>query len=73
MRRVRRTLCHKAMGVFCTAGVLFQVGSCDFGEITTTTTLDGRELVLTLVRSAVLTPIDQLITAAVNELFDFDD
>lgn len=73
MRRLERTMRHKVVGMLCTAGVVFQVGSCDFGEITTTTTLNGRELVITLVRSAILTPIDQFITVAVNELFNFDE
>ena len=48
--------------------------SCNLNDITTTTTvtLDGREVIISLVRQAILTPIDQYITEAVNELFDDD-
>lgn len=54
-------------------GSLGQLGGCNFGQITTTTTLDGRELIISLFRAAVLTPIDQLITDTVNEVFGEDE
>ena len=73
MKRPKWNVWHKRAGLFCTAGVVFQVGSCNFSEITTTTTLDGREVIITLVRNAILTPIDLWITAAVNEMFDAND
>ncbi len=56
-----------------TAGVLFQLGGCDLGQITTTVTLDARELLISVVRGAVLTPIDQLITDRINAAFARDD
>lgn len=54
---------------FLTGGFLMQLGSCNFGNISTSVTLDGRELIVTLFRAAILTPIDQFITESVNELF----
>ena len=56
-----------------TAGVRFQLGGCDLGQITTTVTLDARELLISVVRGAVLTPIDQLITDRINAAFARDD
>jgi len=61
-----------AMGTTC----IFSLGGCELDEFTTTTTttLDGREIVLYLVRSAILTPIDDAITNAVDAFFDqFED
>jgi hypothetical protein len=57
-----------AVGATC----VFSMGGCDLGEFTatTTTTLDGREVVTYLVRSAILTPIDDFITNAVDAFFD---
>ncbi len=55
------------------AGTVFQFGGCDIGSVTTTTTFDGREAIIQLVRGALLTPIDAAITAVVNEVFDNDD
>ena len=57
-----------AMGTTC----IFSLGGCELDEFTTTTTttLDGREIVLYLVRSAILTPIDDAITNAVDAFFD---
>lgn len=51
------------------ASALFQFGGCSFGEITTTTTVDGRELLISLVRGAILTPLDQALTQAINDAF----
>ena len=70
----KRILRRRALSTLCAAGIVCQLGSCNFNEITTTTTmtLDGREVIISLVRQAILTPIDQYITDAVNELFDDD-
>ena len=56
-----------------TFGTLFQFGGCQLGEVTATTTLDGREVIINLIRSAVLTPLDAYITAQVNNLFDDEE
>lgn len=57
------------------AGSLCQLGNCDFGEITTTstTTIDGRELLISLVRGAIITPLDQWVTDTVNDTFGPDN
>lgn len=48
------------------------LGACNLGEITTTSTvtLDGREVIVSIVRSAVITPIDEFITGRINAFFD---
>ena len=48
----------------------FPWGGCQIDQITTTTTLDGREVMISLIRGAVLSPIDAWITQGVNDLFD---
>ena len=66
----KRVFVASAVGTTC----VFSMGGCDLGEFTatttTTTTLDGREIVAYLVRSALLTPIDNAITNGVNAFFD---
>ncbi len=61
------------MGAVCSAGMLFQFGGCDVGSITTSVTLDGRSLLISLVRGAVLMPIDTLVTDAINNAFSNDN
>ena len=70
----KRILRRRALKALCATGIVCQLGSCNLNDITTTTTmtLDGREVIISLVRQAILTPIDQYITEAVNELFDDD-
>lgn len=53
-------------------GTMFQFGGCQLDQITTTTTLDGREVLIQLLRGAILNPIDAFITDRVNNLFDND-
>lgn len=60
----------KAVGLICGLGTMCQFGGCDIGTITTTTTLDGRDAIIQLVRSIILAPIDALITDAINDAFD---
>jgi len=59
----------RAAGWAVSVGVLFQFGGCDIGTITTTTTLDGRDAIIQLVRGIILTPLDALITSAVTDAF----
>jgi hypothetical protein len=68
MRRSRKCLI-----TVLTFGVLGQFGGCDLGTITTTTTLDGREVIISLVRSALINPLDAFITDRVNDLFTDED
>ena len=55
------------------ASAVFQFSGCSFGEITTTTTVDGRELLISLIRGAVIAPLDQAITEAINDAFGDED
>ena len=55
-----------AVGAF----LLIPFGSCSLGEITTTTTttLDGEAVLISLLRSLIVTPIDQALTAGIEQL-----
>jgi hypothetical protein len=60
------------MGTTC----MFSLGGCELDDFTTTTTttLDGRDVVTYLVRAAILTPIDDFLTNAIDAFFDqFED
>jgi len=70
MRWLVAKLRYRTLGALGAGALLFQLGGCDFGQITTTTTLDGRELVISLIRGAILNPIDAYITETVNNAFD---
>jgi len=50
-------------------GTAFQLGGCNFGEITVTQTVNGADLVASLVRGAILDPIDAYVTDAINQVF----
>ena len=56
----------------CAIGIVCQFGGCDIGEITTSVTLSGQDLVIGLVRGAILGPLDAFITDAINDAFDGD-
>lgn len=49
------------------AGTVFQLGGCDFGQITVTQSIDANDLVISVIRSAILDPIDAFVTQAVND------
>ena len=72
-RRLVAKLRHRTIGTLAAGAMLFQVGGCEFGDITTTTTLDGRELVISLIRGAILNPIEAFITDSVNAAFGPED
>jgi hypothetical protein len=75
MQSFKRAIRRKKIAALCAAGFLCQLCSCDFGQISTTmtTTLDGREVIISLIRGAILEPIDQFITDAVYEFFGDED
>jgi hypothetical protein len=54
---------------FCAVGFVCQFAGCDLTQITTTVTVDGRQLISGAIRDAILTPLDTAITEAVNDLF----
>jgi len=64
---------RKLTGLALTGSLLaWPFGSCDFGEFTTTSTvtLRGRDVVSYLVRTALLSPIEQAINNGIDNLFD---
>ncbi|MBU0716809.1 MAG: hypothetical protein KJ749_01040 [Planctomycetes bacterium] len=63
----------KSLGLLCVLGLLCGNAGCDFGTITTSMTLDGRDAIIQLIRGAVLSPIDTFITTAVYELLGDDE
>ena len=75
MRSRKMSIRAKFVSLMGGLGVLCQFGGCELGTITTstTTTLDGRDAVIQLIRGAILTPLDALITETVNDAFDSDD
>ena len=64
----RKMATFTAVGAF----LLIPFGSCSLGEITTTmtttTTLDGRDVLISLVRSLIVTPIDRALTTGIEQL-----
>ena len=62
----------RLMAILSVGTLLFgwPFSSCRIDEITTTSTVDGREVLVSLIRGAILSPIDAAITEGVNELFD---
>lgn len=64
---------RRTIAALLSASVVFQFGGCDFGEITTTSTVDVRELLISLVRGAIIPPLEQGITDAINDAFGDDD
>ena len=72
-RRLAGKLRNRTIGTLGAGALLFQLGGCEFGDITTTTTLDGRELVISLIQGAILNPLDAYITDSVNAAFGEED
>ena len=70
----RRRVCgvKRALALLGCGALVFgcPFGGCKIDQITTTSTLDGREVMISLIRGAILSPIDAAITQGVNELFD---
>lgn len=62
---------RKKMMVLATGMALaFPFGSCNFDEITTTSTVDTRVVVQSLVKSWVLTPIETFVNDKIDGFFD---
>lgn len=64
---------RRALAAICSAAFLCQAGSCQFDEITTTVTLNGRDVFVSLFRDAILGPIDAYVTEAIDDFFDDED
>ena len=73
MRSIRTRLRRKLFATACSGGMLLQLGSCDLGTVTVPVTLQGDELLITMVRGLILTPIDTFITNTIRGAFEDDD
>ena len=75
MSRWSSRLRRKAAAVFAVGGTLFAAfGGCQFDQIPVTSTVDSREVIVGLIRGALIDPIDAYITNGVNEFFNrFED
>lgn len=73
MRATRRKL-KRFIGGLCVGTMALQFGGCniDLGEITVASaaTVNIRDVLIGLIRQAILTPIDVFITDGVNQTFD---
>lgn len=69
MRGFQRLRSTKTAAIAALMGAVFQFGGCNLGEITTTSTVSVRELLINIVRGAVLAPIDQFVTDSINNAF----
>lgn len=71
MRRSGMWNHKKLVGTIASVGMVFQFGGCDFGQVTTTqtVTLDGRDVIISLIRSVIITPLDEWVTGTVNNVF----
>lgn len=63
----------RVLGTALGAGMACQLGGCELGAVTTSVTLDGRELLVSVIRGALLQPLDAFVTGAINNLFDDDE
>ena len=63
---------RRKLGLLGCGALLFgcPFGGCQIDQITTTTTLDGRQVMISLIQSAIITPIQTAINQGVNDLFD---
>jgi len=69
MRRSDTRMLRRLAVLVGVSGFVGQFGNCDLGQITTTQTLDGREVIIGLIRNAVITPLDRWITDTINNAF----
>ncbi len=69
-RRLKTKFAALAMGGILLHVTALPLGGCNFQDITATTTLDGRTVFLGLAQSAIVTPINDWVNHAVNDLFD---
>ena len=61
------------LALLCGLGIVCQFSGCELGTVTTTTTFDARDVIIQLIRGAVITPIDAFITNAVNDALGSDE
>lgn len=65
LSRIQRWAMVMTAGTSCAI-----IGDCNLGEVTATTTLDGREVVTSLLKGALITPLETVINEGVDRFFD---
>ena len=75
MDRWSSRLRRKAAVVLGAGGMLFAAaGGCQFDQIPVASSVDSREVIIGLIRGALVNPFDAFITNGINEIFDqFED
>ena len=66
----RRT---RLLGVICGGGAAFQVAGCDFGSVNVMQTVNANEVIAGLLRSVILTPINNWVNNAIDNVFDLNE
>ena len=67
MRRKNWRSGLRKTAMMLSAGTVFQLGGCDFGQITVSQSINANDLVISVIRGAILNPIDAFLTQAVND------
>lgn len=73
MQAIVRNLRGRFAAMLLSGGAVFQLGGCEFGQISTSVTVDSRQLIASLVRDAVLNPINQFVTDSVNTALGIEE
>ena len=64
----------KAIATTAAGAIMFQFGACNLQDVPFSTTLDARQLLTSIFRSLILSPIDAAVTEGIDRLVDqFDD
>ena len=73
VKRSANRMRRGAVALLCAGSMLPQFSGCSLNDITLTQTINSRDLLINLIRGAILSPLDQLVTTAVNNAFDNND
>lgn len=73
LRRWKGSTLRKCAVSVLGAGMLLQIGSCQLGDVTTTSTVAGRDLLLQFLRAFLIAPIDAALVNAVDGVVDNED
>ena len=71
--RMRNRRLRTSLALALTSGILFQLGGCFTGSITTTSTISGRDFLLNALRGFIIGPIDNMIVQIVDNLYEEED
>jgi len=69
---VKRRCVRRVVAVALSAGMLLQAGSCAFPASASATLIAANQLLATLIREALIAPVNQALTGFSQNLFDND-